>query len=126
MSVLGVLKNVSQTVVSQNESRETRRVYKTIEFQGRTLVLREAFTEDVPRIIALFDEIYGGKYPLEFGQDHCILQAEIVDTERFLWLVAEDESAKILIGSMMFQFDPSNRLGKAAGPSCTRVTDKRA
>lgn len=94
------------------------RVHKVIDISGQTMRIREARVTDIGLIQKLFTLIYQNKYPLEFGMNSQILQAEIADTERYLWLVAErgDSSTQTeLVGGTLFHIDHLNRLGKAAG-----------
>jgi len=84
-------------------------------FSGRRILFREARVADAPAIRELFQKIYKGKYPLEFGTNVERMKAEIADPERHLWLVAADEKDKRLAGAMLFICDPKNRMAKAGG-----------
>ncbi len=89
------------------------RVNQSFELNGKTGCIREAFQKDAPAILRIFQDAYGGKYPHESGSDPRILQAEIADEARNLWLIAE--LGERTIGAMMFARDENHRLGKAAG-----------
>jgi predicted GNAT family N-acyltransferase len=82
---------------------------------GRRILIRDARVGDAPAIRALFEKIYKGKYPLEFGTNVELLKAEIADPEHHLWLVAADEKDRLLAGAMLFICDPKNRMAKAGG-----------
>ncbi|MFI5360363.1 MAG: GNAT family N-acetyltransferase [Elusimicrobiota bacterium] len=91
------------------------RIRERQNISGRNIVFREAGLPDAPLIRTLFETIYQGKYPLEFGTNVELMLAEIGDPAHHLWLVAEDEKERRLAGAMMFVFDPKNRMGKACG-----------
>jgi hypothetical protein len=81
----------------------------------KTFLMREARIADALKVQALFNTIYGGKYPLEFGSNVEILKGEIADTKHYLWIVTEDAANNELIGAMMFAIDLTNRMAKAGG-----------
>lgn len=85
------------------------------ESAGKKILFRDARLTDAPAIRELFEKIYKGKYPLEFGTNIEILKAEIGDPEHHLWLVAVDEKERVLAGAMLFICDPKNRMAKAGG-----------
>lgn len=89
------------------------RIQQKKKLGGKNLLIREARAADAQAIQSLFHEIYGGKYPLEFGTDVGVLKSEIADREGYLWLVTE--VAGRLVGAMMFQIDVNNRMSKAGG-----------
>lgn len=91
------------------------RIRELQEFSGRKILFREARPADAPAIRELFERIYRGKYPLEFGTNIDVLKAEIGDPEHHLWLVAVDEKERVLAGAMLFICDPKNRMAKAGG-----------
>lgn len=94
---------------SRDRIREIRKI------RGRRLLIREAHAADAAAIQALFNAIYKGKYPLEFGTDVEVLKRELADPETHLWLVARDESKNRLVGAMMFAIGARHRMGKAGG-----------
>jgi len=79
------------------------------------LVLREASAADVLGIQELYRLVYAGKYPVEFAINPAYLEAQILDRTQHLWLVAEEPASQKIVGSIAFNFDSENRLGKAAG-----------
>jgi|GEM_PF-526826 len=95
--------------MSEMRIRETRRV------NGRRITLREARLSDARAIIGLFETIYKGKYPLDYGTNPEILKAEISDPAHALWLVCEDASTRKVVGAMLLACDPANRMCKGAG-----------
>jgi hypothetical protein len=91
------------------------RIREVHEFSGRRIIFRDARAADAPAIRELFERIYKGKYPLEFGTNIDVLKSEIGDPEHHLWLVSSDEKERVLAGAMLFICDPVNRMGKAGG-----------
>ncbi len=91
------------------------RINEKHDFLGESILIREAEFSDVKKIQELFLLVYNSKYPMDFGLDPKVLQAEIADTQHYLWLVAEGRSRGKIAGAVMFNFDLQNRLGKAAG-----------
>jgi hypothetical protein len=91
------------------------RIRELLEFSGKKILLRDARLTDASAIRELFERIYKGKYPLEFGTNIDVLKTEIGDPEHHLWLVAADEKERVLAGAMLFIFDPKNRMAKAGG-----------
>jgi acetyltransferase (GNAT) family protein len=91
------------------------RIRELQDFSGRKILFREARVTDASAIRELFERIYKGKYPLEFGTNIDILKTEIGDPEHHLWLVAVDENKRALAGAMLFICDPKNRMAKAGG-----------
>jgi hypothetical protein len=89
--------------------RETRRI------KGRRIVLREARVSDAAAIRDLFERIYKGKYPLDFGTNVDVLKAEIADPEHAMWLVCQDAAKRRLVGAILFLCDPFNRMCKVGG-----------
>jgi RimJ/RimL family protein N-acetyltransferase len=89
--------------------RETRRI------KGRRIVLREARLSDAAAIRNLFERIYKGKYPLEFGTNVDVLRSEISDPDHAMWLVCQDAADRSLVGAILFLCDPRNRMCKAGG-----------
>lgn len=96
-----------------------KRIEEKHELKGEFFLIREAEAADVSKIQQLFLVVYNSKYPLEFGMDQKVLQAEIADVDHYLWLVAEEEGTGKLAGAIMFSFEPTHRLGKAAGAVVT-------
>jgi hypothetical protein len=91
------------------------RIHERRDHSGRGILFREARVADASAIRELFERVYKGKYPLEFGTNVDLLKAEIGDPERHLWLVAVDEKERVVIGTMLFTIDPKNRMAKASG-----------
>ena len=91
------------------------RIYEKIEMNGLPLVIREARVNDATEIFDMFNMIYGGKYPLSFGNDVEILKAELMDVNHYLWIVTEDEAKKLIVGAMMCAIDLDNHMAKAGG-----------
>ncbi len=91
------------------------RIHQVLEINRNQILIRESQVADASEIQAMFNQIYGGKYPLEFGNNVDILKAEISDVEHYLWIVAVDTSNRRIVAAMMFMFDPKNRMSKTGG-----------
>ena len=91
------------------------RIRELQEFSGKKFIFREARLTDESAIRGLFERIYKGKYPLEFGTNSELMKAEIGDPEHHLWLVVVDESTRLPVGAMTFILDSKNRMAKAGG-----------
>jgi RimJ/RimL family protein N-acetyltransferase len=91
------------------------RVSERCKIAGKSFLIREARLSDAKAIQGLFNTIYQGKYPLEFGTDVGVLKAEIADPERFLWIVTEEARGHKLVGALTFAVDLKNRMSKAGG-----------
>lgn len=102
---------LSETV----EAHPRRRIHDPREVHGRTILLRDAGPDDVAQIQDLYAVIYGGKYSLEFATNPQRLLLEITSPETHLWVVAEDDTSRQIVGAVSFQLDLAQRLGKATG-----------
>jgi len=91
------------------------RIRESRKIRGHRILLRDARVSDAAAIQGLFNKIYKGKYPLEFGTNADVLRAEIADPEHALWIVAVDQAARRVIGAMLLLCDPFNRMCKAGG-----------
>lgn len=91
------------------------RIQERRKIHGKSFLIREARVADAPAIQALFNSIYKGKYPLDFGTNVAVLKAEIAAPDRYLWLVTEDVRGRRLVGAMTFAVDLKNRMSKAGG-----------
>ncbi len=91
------------------------RIHLRKKIGGKKYLIREARPNDAPAVQALFNSIYKGKYPLDFGTNPAVLKAEISDPARYLWIVTEDEKTRRLLGAMTFAVDEKNRMSKAGG-----------
>ncbi len=80
-----------------------------------SLILREATPADVIPIQDLYRLVYGGKYPAEHAINPAFLDSQIRDRQHYLWLIAKTPGSDKIIGTIVFNFDSENRLGKAAG-----------
>lgn len=105
-------------VIALEEKRRPKssfRLYSSYSARGRELVIREATSLDVEPIQELYQEIYRGRYGVDFAENPALLRAQIQNGDRYLWLVAQEKATERLTGVISFQFDRINRLGKAAG-----------
>lgn len=82
---------------------------ETVPDQAR---IRPATLDDVPGILSLFRQAYGGRYRVDFVAQPDLL-AERIGDPNHLVLVASLEN--VPIGCVFFAREPESRLGKAAG-----------
>lgn len=76
---------------------------------GREVHLQPATPKDVPAIVALYHEVYSGKYTLKEATDPDVLR-EKLENPNYFWALAHLEDR--VIGSVIFAIDPVNKLGK--------------
>ncbi|MBI4864591.1 MAG: hypothetical protein HY815_30705 [Candidatus Riflebacteria bacterium] len=74
--------------------------------------IRLARTSDVRAIRTLYDDIYGGDYPLPIIRDPTQTLATIKDRKHF-WLVVEHE--RRLVASVIFAIDSTDLIGRVSG-----------
>jgi len=84
---------------------------------GRTIKIRPPRIEDARRIQVLYSEIYGSNYPMPIIYDRDRLLATIASPD-FFWLVGEDNGR--IIGSIMYEIDRPQHMGKALGAVVSR------
>ncbi|MBI3890968.1 MAG: hypothetical protein HY303_05505 [Candidatus Wallbacteria bacterium] len=75
-------------------------------------MLRQARVKDCDAIRALYDDIYGGAYPLELIRNPDVTRATIADANH-LWMLLEADARAV--GSVLFAFDPADFIGKVYG-----------
>jgi len=78
---------------------------------GTRLRVREALPNDLSALSDLYDQVYGGTYSLPEVSDRDLMRRVLNDPQH-LWLAAEDQGE--LVGTVLFQIDSAQRLGKAA------------
>ncbi len=76
---------------------------------GREVHFKTAGPDDVPNILALYHEVYSGKYSLPEATNEAAALKKINDPNYFWTLAAMDGR---IIGSVIFAIDPINKLGK--------------
>ncbi|MGV4927082.1 GNAT family N-acetyltransferase (plasmid) [Streptomyces sp. BHT-5-2] len=79
-----------------------------------TTTLRPAAPHDIAELRQLYFEVYGHGYPVALGSDPTEMHRLITDPHSH-WLVARRADTGELVGSVVVQTDPGNRLGKLVG-----------
>lgn len=90
------------------------RVSIDLDLPGNHLRVEEATLADIEGIQRIFQIVYNGNYPFDFGANHEALAAEITDPARYIWLVARNDTQGI-VAAMMFSSNARHRMGKAGG-----------
>jgi N-acetylglutamate synthase-like GNAT family acetyltransferase len=79
---------------------------------GQAVQLRRARPKEAAAVRELYDDVYGGAYPLSLIRDPAELAATLADPSHF-WAVLEHD--KRLIGSVLFTVDAGDGIGKVFG-----------
>lgn len=77
------------------------------------LIIEKARLDDVDDLLKLYFEIYGPSYPVKYGTDRNLM-AHVIQSEAYVWLVARDTEKNKLAGSVVFELDRADRLGKVS------------
>ncbi|MBY0518559.1 MAG: GNAT family N-acetyltransferase [Bacteriovoracaceae bacterium] len=77
------------------------------------LVINKACLEDVDELLKLYFEVYGNEYPVKFGTDRQIM-IDTIESDSFEWLVARDTGINKIVGSVVFELDRADRVGKVS------------
>ncbi|RRO88564.1 hypothetical protein CXF40_10990, partial [Corynebacterium bovis] len=80
---------------------------------GTTATADVATAADAPALVRLYDEVYGGHYPLPFGRDVATVRAYTGDPSVH-WAVIRDD-AGLPVASALVHTDPPHRTGVLAG-----------
>ncbi len=75
--------------------------------------IERALPSDIEGLLRLYTLIYGRSYPHAFGTDPEVAKATLESKNHF-WFVARAGTGA-LVGSVVFDTDPLNRIGKLAG-----------
>ncbi len=78
-----------------------------------SLVIEKARLDDVDDLLKLYFEIYGPSYPIKYGTDRTLME-HVIASDAYLWLVARDTEKKKLAGSVVFELDRADRVGKVS------------
>jgi GNAT superfamily N-acetyltransferase len=78
-----------------------------------TITIEKASLEDVDELLKLYFEIYGPDYPVRYGTDRPTM-IETIKSESYVWVVARDERSKKIAGSVVFELDRADRVGKVS------------
>ncbi|MEL4152428.1 GNAT family N-acetyltransferase, partial [Corynebacterium bovis] len=78
-----------------------------------TVTADVAAAADAPALVRLYDEVYGGHYPLPFGRDVATVRAYTGDPSVH-WAVIRDD-AGLPVASALVHTDPPHRTGVLAG-----------
>lgn len=77
------------------------------------LEIERAKLDDVDDLLKLYFEIYGPSYPIKYGTDRFEM-ARVIQSESYVWLVARDTEKKKIAGSVVFELDRADRVGKVS------------
>lgn len=77
------------------------------------LVIEKARLDDVDELLKLYFEIYGADYPVKYGTDRNLM-AHTISSEAYVWLVARDVEKNKIAGSVVFELDRADRVGKVS------------
>jgi GNAT superfamily N-acetyltransferase len=75
--------------------------------------IQAAVLKDTDELLKLYFLVYGRDYPIVYGTDPEKM-AEAVQSEDYLWLTARDSKNDLIVGSIVFELDRGNKVGKAA------------
>lgn len=75
------------------------------------LVIEKARLDDMDELLKLYFEIYGADYPVKYGTDRALM-AHTITSEAYVWLVARDVEKNKIAGSVVFELDRADRVGK--------------
>lgn len=79
-----------------------------------SLRIDSAQLTDIDELLKLYFIVYGNSYPIQVGTDPKIM-ADAISAPENLWLVMRDEGRDKLVGSVLFETDRFNRIGKIMG-----------
>lgn len=70
-----------------------------------------ASLSDVDELLKLYFSVYGSNYPLAYGTDVKVMASAIQSSEH-VWLVTREKTSRRIIGSVVFELDPLNKVAK--------------
>ena len=79
-----------------------------------SLVIDRAAQEDRAELLSLYFSIYGKSYPIPLGTDRAVM-TRIISSDDHLWLVTRDTETNMIVGSVVFEIDWPNKIGKVEG-----------
>ncbi|MBX9688302.1 MAG: hypothetical protein K2X27_16455 [Candidatus Obscuribacterales bacterium] len=68
--------------------------------------------QDIDELLKLYFMVYGPNYPIAFG-NNAEAAAQAILSDDIQWLIARDKVRGLIVGSMVYEIDYLNRLGKA-------------
>lgn len=78
-----------------------------------TLKIDSPLLTDIEELLRLYFMIYGDRYPIPYGTDPKIM-ADTIQSNQHRWLIMRDTHKKLIAGSVVFEIDTLNKLGKVA------------
>ncbi|MBS1962865.1 MAG: hypothetical protein JST04_11655 [Bdellovibrionales bacterium] len=66
---------------------------------------------DVDELLKLYFTVYGNNYPLAYGTDAKVM-ADAIQSNEHVWLVTREKSSRKIVGSVVFELDPLNKVAK--------------
>lgn len=77
------------------------------------LLIEAAQLSDVEELLHLYHLIYGRNYPVHYGTDEDAM-ALAIESPDFDWLIMRDTEENLIVGSIVFELDRLNKLGKVS------------
>jgi hypothetical protein len=77
------------------------------------IAITTATLDDVDELLKLYFEIYGPDYPVRYGTDRATM-IETLQSESYVWVVARDLERSKLAGSVVFELDRADKVGKVS------------
>jgi hypothetical protein len=66
---------------------------------------------DIDELLKLYFEVYGNSYPVSYGTDAKVM-ADAIQSSEHVWLTTRDIASGTLVGSVVFELDPVNKVAK--------------
>ncbi|OFZ21480.1 MAG: hypothetical protein A2X94_08200 [Bdellovibrionales bacterium GWB1_55_8] len=74
--------------------------------------IESAYLADINELLKLYFVVYGNSYPLSYNDPK--VMADTISSVDHNWLVARDKATGAIAGSVVFDLDPINKVGKVA------------
>jgi GNAT superfamily N-acetyltransferase len=78
-----------------------------------TLSIETPQLSDIEDLLRLYFLIYGRNYPIVYGSDEEAM-ANAIESDDHRWLIMRDQSNGLIVGSIVFELDRVNKLGKVS------------
>lgn len=79
------------------------------------IIIDHATKADIDELLRLYFSIYANTYPLKLGVDRGAMEKAINDLEHFYWPVMRDQETGVIAGTVIFELDLENKIGKITG-----------
>jgi GNAT superfamily N-acetyltransferase len=78
-----------------------------------SLVIESPHLSDIEELLRLYLLIYGRNYPIVYGSDEEAM-ANAIESDNHQWLIMRDQTNGLIVGSIVFELDRVNKLGKVS------------